>query len=91
VCASPESGAGARGCSNLASQWSQAGLHLEYGELHDQALGLELAVESLRITVLPRASRIDIESLNVIGLQPTLDHFGDELGPVIIPIMVIKP
>jgi len=48
-----------------------------------QALIPEPAVEALGAPVLPRASRIDVESLDAIVFQPSLDGLGDELGAVV--------
>ena len=43
-------------------------------QLPVQALLPEAAVEALGVTVLPRASWIDVEGLDAIALQPSLDR-----------------
>ena len=52
-------------------------------QLAVQALLPEAAVEAFGIPVLPRASWIDVESLDPVFLEPSLDRLGDELGAVV--------
>jgi len=52
-------------------------------QLAVQALLPEAAVEALGVPVLPWATGVDIESLDPIALQPSLDSLGDELGAVV--------
>ena len=43
----------------------------------------QLVVEAFNMPVFPRASRLDVERLDLLGLQPVLDAVGDKLGPVV--------
>ena len=48
-----------------------------------KALPPEPAIEALCITILPRASRINVDGFNPVVLEPTLDDLGDKLRAVI--------
>jgi hypothetical protein len=43
----------------------------------------QLVVKAFNVPVLPRTPRLDVERLDLLGLQPLLDAGGDELGPVV--------
>ena len=52
-------------------------------QLAVQALLPEAAVEALGVSVLPGASGVDVEGLDPVFLEPSLDSLGDELGAVV--------
>lgn len=54
-------------------------------QLSVQASPPESPVETLRIPVLPRTSRLDINRLDAIGSEPPLNRLRDELRPVVAP------
>jgi hypothetical protein len=43
----------------------------------------QLVVKAFNMPVFPRAPRLDVERLDLLGLQPVLDAVGDKLGPVV--------
>ena len=45
----------------------------------------QLVMKALDMPILPRAPRLDVERLDLLGLQSVLDAGGDELGPVVRP------
>ena len=48
-----------------------------------EAFIAKLVVEALNMTVLLRASRLDVERLDRLGLQPVLDAGGDKLRTIV--------
>ena len=52
-----------------------------------QTLATQLVVEALDVTVLPRATRLDIEGFDLRGGRPVLDGIRDELESVVTPQM----
>jgi hypothetical protein len=50
-----------------------------------QTLVAEATVEALHEAVLPRATRLNVDRLNLVLRQPSLDRLRDELGPVVRP------
>ena len=51
-------------------------------QLAVQALLPEAAIEALCVPVLPRASGVDVEGLDPVFFEPSIDRLGDELGAV---------
>jgi len=51
----------------------------------------EPAVKALVITVLPRAAGLDKRCFNLEFVQPVLERFGCELGPVVRPDIIRHP
>ena len=62
-----------------------AGLFDARKPLSIQHLAAERAVEPLVVSILPRRARIDLDWLDANSMQPSLQRFGDELGPVVGP------
>src|SRR5262245_34552414 len=52
-------------------------------EFSVKAFITQLVVKAFNVPVLPRAPRLDVERLDLLGLQPVLDAVGDKLGPVV--------
>src|SRR6185437_598137 len=67
----------------LPQRAQRAGLGLVLELLAVQELIAELAVERLRVTVLPRARRRDIQRTGARPLQPGPHHLGRELRAVV--------
>ena len=51
--------------------------------LPEEALVAETAVEALDVGVLPGASRLDVDSLDLVPSEPLLDLVSDEFGAVV--------
>ena len=52
-------------------------------EFSVKAFIAKLVVKAFDVPVFPRAPRLDVERLDLLGLQPVLDAVGDKLGPVV--------
>jgi hypothetical protein len=50
-----------------------------------QAFVAKLVVEAFNVAVLPRCTRLNVNGLDLILLQPVLDRVGDELRTVVTP------
>src|SRR5271156_7170858 len=61
------------------------GLLQRIEDLALQAFILQLAVEALTVSVLPRTAGLDVQRLRSHRRQPLPQSFGNKLGPVVRP------
>lgn len=50
-----------------------------------EALVAQASMETLDEAILPRTAGLDIDRLDLIGGQPSLDFLGDKLGTIVTP------
>src|SRR6478609_5247925 len=50
-----------------------------------EALVAQASMEALDEAILPRTAGLDIDRLDLIGGQPSLDFLGDKLGTIVTP------